>query len=188
MNERDEINQILRELQELKKTIRRLEERMNKIEEERTSPLIRNIIEKIKEKKVITLNELKKEFPTLYGGNLSTLYQVLRNMNGFRIIQSQSRWATPVIAYFGEEENNPKTPELIAFDYFQRIPPAAIEYKPNATRYRKTIVGKEGSLKEIKEKYNLTEEQAQQVWDILTNLFKTRIIINKMDKKFIRKY
>ena len=178
MNE-DEIIKLRREIEMLKQQIKLLQNHTSH------SPLINKILDYIREVKIISVRDLRQKFPTLYGTNLAKLYMAVRSHPDFRIIEGGTRWYPAIICYIPNDK--PTTKEAIAFDYFQRIPTAKWEIAENEHGKKvKKAIGKEGTIKEIMEKYGISEQEATEVMEEIFRVFENRIIINKKDKAFKR--
>jgi len=180
--EKDDKEILLKEIEDLREQVTDLRRRLRPTQED--------VLSMIRRRKVITLTELRKEFPQLWGGSLTRLFQELFSSDRYRVIRSLGgRKVSTVIAYF-QTNSIPGDPSLLAFDYFQRIPLGKVEVKVSdlGKRYRE-LVGKQGSFEGIMETYNLDRDKAYEVWTEVDRLFRDRIEFSKNGKKaFRRKY
>lgn len=183
----ERINNIEGEIQRLKTIIELQKRELEEIKRNMAPPFIRAILDFIKDRKVVRLPEVRAAFPTCYGANLTRLYENLDRFQEFVLMRSTSRWCPAIVAYFGSTEV--KSANLMAFDYFQRIPPArsVIKVADTGKKFRE-YVGKQGSLKGIMETYNLERDTAYEVWQEIIRIFEPRLKISQADKTFRRKY
>jgi len=152
-------------------------------------PHIEKLLNEIKNRKVVTIQELKQHVPKLHGGTITRLYEAVENDQRFRIVPGRARWTQTILAYFGSE-GIPNDAILLAIDYFQRIPAETIVSTVDAMgRRRKTKGGKEGSLEGIMEAYKIDKDKAYEVWQEILRLFEQRMDIPPGGiKTFRRKY
>lgn len=140
--------------------LRNLEEKYKKLKLQLNHashpPHINQILDYIRKKTVADMDELRKHFP-LYGGNLSRLYQTLREMeNEFVVVPGAGRKAHMVVAHLNEGQ--PTTFGATAVHLFSQ-----------------TRKGGLMSLDKIGETYNLDEDQAKKVYDHIIEIFEPRI-------------
>lgn len=166
MSADEEVQRLRRELEEMKKRMQKLENHVNH------PPRIAKLLEHIREKRVVTIEELRQVFPKLWGGNLSQLYDAVRSDSSFIVLESKTRWNPSIIAYFGDPYS-PDTATLKAVDLFQRI----------SQRSSK----KDTTIDDIMNIYNTSLEEANQVYDEVLRLFERQIETRKNASKGFRK-
>lgn len=158
------------ELEELKKKVHRLEIAVrNHMKHPKT---ISVFLAYIRDKGLVHMNEMRKEYPTLYGGNLSRLYDAIRGYkDDFEIFSQKGRSGDVIIAYLPKlRENNPI--KLHALDYFKRI-----------NQRNKGIA----TPTEMQRIYNLTAEDTKTAFSLFTDTFSSWLQIRPNGKQAMTK-
>lgn len=181
---REEVEKLRQKIEEIEKLKQEIKVLKNHISH---PPLISKILDHIREVKIITIPELRKKFPTLYGSNLSDLYQAVRSSDEFTLIEGKAQWYPTIIAH--TPNKTPITVEEMAVDYYKSIPPLRWETRvaPNGRRYRKPV-GKAGSIEGIMEKYKISREHAEQVMTIIITVFGRRVWPDEKYQTFLRRF
>jgi len=157
------------EVKKLREKIMELEKRIKFLENHsKHSSLINAAIDLIKEKKITTLSDIRRTYPSIFGRTQQRLYETLSQHPEFIILEGVGRGRHTLIAYI----EDPKSPEGIAIDYFQKL----------TNREKKS-----GSIKEIMEIYNIDDETARKVFEILKTAFKEQLMFTLDGKEVMIK-
>lgn len=186
--------EVEKRLSELEQEVKALKGRVTKVENHVSHPPhILKLMEEIRRRKMVTVEDLRQNFPHLYGGILTRLFRAVQGSPNFRIVQGCARWSPTYIIYFENEVAQPTDDAiLLAIDYFQRIPIAQMTTTVDAIgRKHRIMKGKQGSLEGIIEAYGVDRDKGYQVWEEILRLFfreTRRIEVNQTAKTFQRKY